>query len=59
MKTTKKCTLDCEFQHEGFCALREYLNSHNLDYAKIPKCTAKSNDDLVCSECGKKDCGCS
>ena len=52
----KVCNLECEFQHEGHCAILEYVD---FPYgSKIPNCTAKTNDDLVCSECGKQRCEC-
>ena len=56
----KKCTLNCEFQHEGFCAIKEFLYDSNGSPipTKLPKCTAKTNADLVCSECGKESCVC-
>ena len=37
----KACTLNCCFQHEGFCCVREFLPCADLD-----ECKVKSEDDL-------------
>jgi hypothetical protein len=49
----KKCSLDCEFAQEGYCAIQ-------FVYPKVKPedCDAKTQDDMVCADCQKKDCVC-
>ena len=50
----KKCELNCEFMHEGFCAAEELTGG-----VCTPKdCKAKTIDDLVCGDCGNKEGDC-
>lgn len=46
----RECNLNCELQHEGCCTAEIYDKNF--------KCNAKTNEDLVCAICGKKECDC-
>ncbi|GAG21493.1 unnamed protein product [marine sediment metagenome] len=46
------CNLNCIFQHEGLCT---FSDKNDKDI----KCKATCDNDLICTECGKKEgCGC-
>ena len=38
----KRCNLDCEYQHEGYC-----IGDLCISGLEPEKCTAKTNDDLM------------